>query len=138
MLSTLHAGLRVRPSTRPPPRPRVEARVAPTIYGADDFARLGRMLPRERGSVSARSFRGAQRTRNLEIPGLVLTHHPGMREDGSRFAPSGMTTGEGGGVSARRPGESRDPYAGSSRLGNAADAFSHNQRSGVMGPGFRR
>jgi len=24
------------------------------------------------------SFRGAQRTRNLEIPGLVLAHHPGM------------------------------------------------------------
>jgi hypothetical protein len=24
------------------------------------------------------SFRGAKRTRNLEIPGLVLAHHPGM------------------------------------------------------------
>ncbi len=26
----------------------------------------------------APSFRGAKRTRNLEIPGLVLAHYPGM------------------------------------------------------------
>src|SRR3979411_3290897 len=37
------------------------------------------------------SFRGdaKHRTRNLEIPGLVLAHHPGMTESGllRRFAP---------------------------------------------------
>jgi len=33
-------------------------------------------------AISKASFRGdaQHRTRNLEIPGLVLTHHPGMTE----------------------------------------------------------
>src|SRR5665647_2064775 len=33
-------------------------------------------------AISKASFRGdaKHRTRNLEIPGLVLTHHPGMTE----------------------------------------------------------
>src|SRR6266851_4637808 len=48
-------------------------------------AKLGRIAPRECGGVSENnspSFRGdaKHRTRNLEIPGLVLTHHPGMTE----------------------------------------------------------
>src|ERR1700688_3570246 len=34
------------------------------------------------GAIKKPSFRGdaKHRTRNLEIPGLVLTHHPGMTE----------------------------------------------------------
>src|SRR3954465_12092206 len=34
------------------------------------------------GNLSTPSFRGdaTHRTRNFEIPGLVLTHHPGMTE----------------------------------------------------------
>jgi hypothetical protein len=36
--------------------------------------------------LSGPSFRGdaEHRTRNLEIPGLVLTHHPGMTQPRSR------------------------------------------------------
>src|SRR5260370_40938526 len=40
--------------------------------------------------------------------------------------------------SARRPGERRDPYTGSSRFDRAPDTFSYNQRQGLGGPAFRR
>src|SRR5712671_8096181 len=42
---------------------------------------------------SETSFRGdaKHRTRNLEIPGLVLTHHPGMTESNCLFASLAMT-----------------------------------------------
>jgi hypothetical protein len=57
---------------------------APSEFlGGTFFANLARIARRDRGVVSefvATSFRGdaKHRTRNLEIPGLVLTHHPGM------------------------------------------------------------
>src|SRR5258708_1719734 len=40
-------------------------------------------------AIQKPSFRGdaEHRTRNLEIPGLVLAHHPGMTEPEGRFAP---------------------------------------------------
>jgi hypothetical protein len=39
------------------------------------------------------SFRGdaKHRTRNLEIPGLVLTHHPGMTKSGINSFRTAMT-----------------------------------------------
>jgi hypothetical protein len=46
------------------------------------------------GYISS-SFRGdaEHRTRNLEIPGLVLTHHPGMTEGRYAFAASPTISG---------------------------------------------
>src|SRR5260370_1760581 len=40
-------------------------------------------------AIQKPSFRGdaEHRTRNLEIPGLVLAHHPGMTEPEGRCAP---------------------------------------------------
>src|SRR5260370_42445385 len=45
----------------------------------------GKFKPEHDDISSKPSFRGdaKHRTRNLEIPGLVLTHHPGMTMSGS-------------------------------------------------------
>src|SRR5882757_8497354 len=56
------------------------ATIARMMEGAPDWSAVVAYQPwlkGERGELLG-SFRGAKRTRNLEIPGLVLTHHPGM------------------------------------------------------------
>jgi len=58
------------------------------FLGRKIHAQLGRIAPRD-----GVSFRGdaKHRTRNLEIPGLVLTHHPGMTKSGINSFRTAMT-----------------------------------------------
>src|SRR6201992_1872369 len=84
------------------PAPSLEGRARPLHYWGERMMQNSGGSCREKAMVCPPSFRGdaKHRTRNLEIPGLVLTHHPGMTEVDC-FATLAMT---GCGCSSRKSG----------------------------------
>jgi hypothetical protein len=94
----------------------LEGRTAPSRFGANEFANLGRMMSRECGGV------------------FVIVARMSEAICWTAADPHIASLMRATGLHSRRPGEGRDPYGEDSRFGSVVDALCNNEGQGLWVP----